>query len=516
MLKHSTFTRRQFAFGAGLFGALGAFGGNRFFASSGFKAGCRPNVRFGVVSDIHITCVGAVDDPKIWGTNHTFRHTLEWFREQNVDAVLIAGDMADLGMDEHFLAIAQAWYSVFPDDRYPDGRPIEKVFVTGNHDWHGYRYDKQAEKRYPDKTERMKHVLRADMPGWWEKTFREKYEPIYLKEIKGYSFIGSHWDTDGYGTGGPVYPFGRIEGFLARHGKTIDPSRPFFYVQHPHPKDTCYGSWAWGHDKGIVTKTLSAYPNAIAFSGHSHYSLTDERSIWQGSFTSVGAGSLRYTGETAEEWQTGFENGRGGDWRASACKLMRKARTKDCRQGMLWSVYDDCIVVRRREFLSDLDLGPDWVMPLPTAESRPFAFAEHAKKMRIPEFPAGTKPVVRAVTVINRGGSSKDGKDKIAAIKKSGYEVSVPPVVADGNARLYTLEFSVKAKDGKICTKYIVPNGFNHSIKHSSAKERNTCLFAKDEIGAGDLTFSVTPLNCFRRRGRSVETVHPVSRMPKS
>jgi len=238
-------------------------------------------------------------------------------------------------------------------------------------------------------------------------------------------------------------------------------------VQHPHPKDTCYGSWAWGHDKGIVTKTLSAYPNAIAFSGHSHYSLTDDRSIWQGSFTSVGAGSLRYTGETAEEWQTGFENGRGGDWRASACKLMRKARTKDCRQGMLWSVYDDCIVVRRREFLSDLDLGPDWVMPLPTAESRPFAFAEHAKKMRTPEFPAGTKPVVRAVTVINRGGSSKDGKDKIAAVKKSGYEVSVPPVVADGNARLYTLEFSVKAKDGKICTKYIVPNGFNHSIKHS-------------------------------------------------
>jgi hypothetical protein len=80
---------------------------------------------------------------------------------------------------------------------------------------------------------------------------------------------------------------------MAKDGKKIDPSLPFFYVQHPHLKDTCYGPWAWGHDAGITTKTLSAYPNAIAFSGHSHYSLTDERTIWQGAFTSVGTGSFR-------------------------------------------------------------------------------------------------------------------------------------------------------------------------------------------------------------------------------
>ena len=60
----------------------------------------------------------------------------------------------------------------------------------------------------------------------------------------------------------------------------------------------------------------------------------------------------------------------------------------DCRQGMLWSVYDDHIVVKRREFLSNLDIGEEWVMPLPSAEPRPFAFAEHAKKMNAPQFPA--------------------------------------------------------------------------------------------------------------------------------
>lgn len=34
------------------------------------------------------------------------------------------------------------------------------------------------------------------------------------------------------------------------------------------------------------------------------------------------------------------------------------------RQGMLWKVYDDRIVIRRREFLLGRELGPDWVMPL--------------------------------------------------------------------------------------------------------------------------------------------------------
>ena len=48
--------------------------------------------------------------------------------------------------------------------------------------------------------------------------------------------------------------FGRIGEWIAGNGKRLDPSRPFFYVQHPHLKDTCYGPWAWGHDKGAATK----------------------------------------------------------------------------------------------------------------------------------------------------------------------------------------------------------------------------------------------------------------------
>ena len=502
--KAMNISRRQFLIGGAAFASLGAFAGNRFIlAAAGFKAGGRPRLKFGVLSDIHILRIGAGEKMAGGGNNLTFRHALEWFRSQDVDAVIIAGDMADKGMDENLLAVAEAWYSVFPDDRYPDGRPVEKVFVTGNHDWIGYTYGNAAAKKYPDEAERVKHILQRDMSGWWERAFHESYSPIYAKEIKGFTFIGSHWDGVQAGSSTHGASFHLIEEFMAKNGKSLDPALPFFYVQHPHLKDTCYGPWAWGHDIGITTKTLSAYPNAIAFSGHSHYSLTDERTIWQGAFTSVGTGSLRYTDTPGEErTPTGFENTGAADWRTDACKLMKKIGTGDCRQGMLWSVYDDCITVKRREFLSDLDIGEEWVMPLPAAESRPFAFAERAKRFRAPEFPEGAKPVVAEMDAKNRGGKSKDGKETIASENKPSFEVAVPAVVSDDKARLFTLEFTATTADGKSQTKLVLPEGFNHSLKHAKANVRQVCYFRKDELGSGDVRFTVTPMNCFGARGK--------------
>ena len=499
----SRFSRRWFIGGLASFGA---FGGCRFFSGHSLASGV-PNLKFGVVSDIHITKVGADEEMSAWGNNLTFRHTLEWFREQGVDAVVIAGDIADNGMVEQMEAVAQAWYSVFPGDRYPDGRPVEKVFVMGNHDYHGYLYGDHAEKLFPDEAERAKHVLRSDFATRWKRIFNEDYTRFYRKTIKGYDFLGQHWD-DGKGmeTGHGSCDFGEeLQSFLDASGRTLDPALPFFYVQHPHPKDTCYGPWAWGHDKGKVTAALSAFPNAIAFSGHSHYTLTDERSVWQGAFTSVGTSSLRYTGQPYNQHMpAGYENSGAegkGAWRHNAVKMMKGYSTGDCRQGMLWSVYDDCIVVRRREFLSDLDLGDDWILPLPAAESRPFAFAERAKKFRAPSFPAEAKLEVSAVKAKNRGGKSKNDKDSIPSVKKDAVKVVAPAAVPDKDARLYELEFVAEAKDGAKKTKLVLAEGFNHALGHKRASAPSFCVFALDELSAEEVRFTVTPINCFGARG---------------
>ena len=515
-------SRRFFIGGAASFGA---FGGCRFLAAPGFKAGETPRLRFGVVSDIHILHVGADEKMEAFGNNLTFKHTLEWFRAQGVDAVAIAGDMADKGMDENLMAVAEAWYSVFPGDKYPDGRPVAKFFITGNHDWVGYSYGGHAEKRYPDPKERAKHILRKDIAGWWDKAFHEPYVPFSVKQINGYTFLGAHWDTGGHGaeTGKTVDPFARIAEYMAKNGKSLDPNLPFFYVQHPHPKDTCYGPWAWGHDKGSVTKTLSAYPNAIAFSGHSHYSLTDERSIWQGAFTSVGTSSLRYTGMPYNERPNeGYENTKTGNhatWRidaAKSMKSMKKFAAGDCRQGMLWSVYDDCIVVRRREFLSNLDIGEDWVMPLPVAESKPFAFAAHAQKVRAPEFSKDAVPTVIAMKSINRGGKSPDGKESVPSVKKPTLKIVTPPITPDIKGRLFRLEFAAETPDGKKRVKHVLASGFNHSEKHKKALSKQWCYFFKDELGTGKVRFTVTPINCFGARGKPIVAEWDATSAPKT
>ena len=505
-------SRRDFFIG-GMAGAFSAFGGNRFLAVAGFTPSSKLRLRFGVVSDIHITKVGADEKMAGWGNNLTFRHTLEWFRDQNVDAVMIAGDMADNGMVEQLEAVAQAWYAVFPEDRYPDGRPVEKVFVMGNHDHHGYRYGGHAARLYPDMEERMKHILRADFAKHWKRIFHEDYARFYCKKIKGFSFLGQQWDggksmeESKYGD----CDFGaELKAFLAAKGGTLDPAIPFFYVQHPHPKDTCYGPWAWGHDGGTTTQALSSYPNAIAFSGHSHYSLTDERSIWQGAFTSVGTSSLRYTGMPYDECPPlGYENtttsSRDGGWKYDAAKMMPRFDAGDCRQGMLWSVYEDCIVVKRREFLSDLDVGDDWVMPLPAAESKPFAFVEHAKKSHAPAFPEGAKPTVTKVKAHNRGGKTRDGKETVESVEKDAFKVVVPAAVADKNARLFKLEFTAVAADGTKKTKLVLAEGFNHALAHAKAASESYCTFAFDELPAGgDVRFSVTPISCWNQRGKPI------------
>lgn len=73
-------------------------------------------------------------------------------------------------------------------------------------------------------------------------------------------------------------------------------------MTHNQPENTSYGSEDWG-DKNLDS-VFSKYPNVIDFSGHVHYSLLDERSIWQGAYTVINTQSLSYT-----ELEEGKENG---------------------------------------------------------------------------------------------------------------------------------------------------------------------------------------------------------------
>ena len=216
--------------------AVAAAGARRMFAAPAGTVCGTPRLKVAVMSDIHVR-----DE----ATQKVFIKALEWYRAQGVDAVLVAGDMADHGLVFQLQLVADAWFKVFPENKTPDGRPVTQLLQYGNHDVANWK-----EKDFKTPEERAAKMIKFDPKRRWEEAFKEPYSPVFAKKIEKsngcYTFIGAHWP----GIGG-------LGDWLKANGKDLDPALPFFYFQHSHPKDTCYGPWAWGHDDGASTKALT-------------------------------------------------------------------------------------------------------------------------------------------------------------------------------------------------------------------------------------------------------------------
>lgn len=468
-------SRRFFLAGAGAFGAFGAFSGSRLLRAASVPAGVA-KLKFGVVSDVHVR-LATPGGLAVSHNTDTLVHTLEWFRDQGVDAVMIAGDIADHGMVGEMEAVAKAWFQVFPDDKAPDGRTVARLFVTGNHDWEGFEYGGNIKGQYKGDDDAWRQaILRTDYKGNWERIWHEPFAPVWMKNVKGYNFIGAHWTADHCRGADEIGILG-VEEFFAAHGKELDPNQPFFYFQHPHPKDTVYGAKAWGRDLGASTRALTPFANAVAFSGHSHFTLTDERSVWQGAFTSIGTASLRYTSNYDAGTEGGYEN-------RKRDSLMAKLNTFDNRQGMLVSVFDDRLAITRRDFMRDAALGDNWVLPLPVAENRPFAFKTRAPIYGVPAFPAAAEAAVAETTV---------GKNKKPALK-----VSFPAATA-GKVRAHDYVVEFTAADGAAKRFNMLAPGFHRARTDGEATAAVAFVVARAKLPAAFAVarVTVTPRSCY-------------------
>ncbi len=484
-------SRRSFLAGAAAFSLSGCMSGK-----GGFLSG-KPNIRFGVISDIHITD---------WNSTEIFRKTLRWYRDQGVDAVMIVGDMADHGILPQLENVAKAWYEVFPEDRAPDGRRVEKLFVYGNHDPEGIDYrDRWMDAAFAVHGMTREQAKELDlrkvgMGEAWEQCFHEQYSPIYRKSVKGYDFIGGHWDTWSGIRG--------LEDWFKANIQKVDTGKPFFYFQHPHPKDTVYGPWAWGHDNGQSTRSLAPYANAVAFSGHSHTSLTDERSVWRGEFTSIGTASLSYTCLSGPR-----ENAHGASW-ITAKKQMPAVNEGTraavhgqggvpVRQGQLVDVFSDRLVVRRRDFDRDEDLDEAWNLEMPTKAS---PFSARAARSAAPAFfsGAGMAPIV----TFERG-KDRDGKETDQVI------VSFPPAVAEKSARPFDYELTLEARESDVeavvrSYRFYSPTAALAKCHDEEAEPHGCFRYLKYFLPRSEMPqkaefrFAVRPLNCYGKKGEPI------------
>lgn len=393
------FTRRSFVRGmTALFATAEA-------ASYAEAAGAgRPHLRFGVLSDIHVAPPELVErylqgDRKRNRPRSTelFEKAIRCFDKKGADAVVIAGDISDWGLNCQLQAVVDCWRRVFPNGRSTrDGREVVLLPVLGNHDvafraWSGKNYVTKAlgpAKIPPEE------IFKNDIPGNWRRIFGEPYEPIWRKTVKGYAFIGAHWDVDNYDT----MSVPAIEPYMAKVGPSLKGKKPFFYIQHPQPLGTCLQGISW-YDDGPATRALSPYPNAVAFSGHSHLPLTDERNIWQGAFTSIGTASLDSLIAVR-----GRENGdRAGHWNHRYGMRPQWGRNYETTEtaaahGQFVSVYDGFLEIEGFEFVSGRPLGPHHIVPVPAGGASPFCYEQRkASPERLAPFPEGASVKVSKI-----------------------------------------------------------------------------------------------------------------------
>lgn len=496
MRKNNTIVTRGEFMKMALFSGAFASGALRpFRAAAGLLSQGKSELSVGILTDVHIKFRRKGGKDSLGGVD-VLRRALTYFRDAGVDGVVICGDIADSGLREELNAVGDCWFSVFPDNKAPDGRHVEKLFVCGNHDWEGYNYGGYGKRMFGENY--YEHAIRKDPAGAWREAFREEYSPVWRKEVKGYTFVGAHWEATHYRKKKNMEAHKAVPWFKA-NGSSIDPSKPFFYLQHPPPKGTCHCDWVWGCDTGEITAELSRFPNAIALSGHSHASINDERAIWQGAFTSIGCGSLYYTGLMYGD-VTPF--GRENDIPSSSLngedpyKIMRRMPTGDGRQGMIARVFRDRIVYFRMDFESMLPLDDDWVVPLNPEKPMPFSYASRAAGSVAPEFPAGAALSVRMTRGKNRG--SKNVKQE----EQDVLEIKIPAVAQSGKARAFDYSVSITGSNGMRDDRFVFAEGFYRAASSNRAKSSTVCRLAVRRLKAtGDLRIEVHPRNSFGKEG---------------
>ena len=495
-------SRRFFIGGAFSFAALGP--NLAFAAKPGTFSVGRPELVFGVLSDVHVALAeGGRALKKSYGTEH-LEKAFAYFRDQGADAVVIAGDMAHDGCVGELRAVAEAWFKVFPDDKAPDGRHVERIFIFGNHD-NGTSRVKNVFGT--DEAAIKENLLTLDPKRHWDAVFHEEWSPFAKRNVRGYDFIGVNWTIGDCNGRCEKFAAGIVDYYAKQ---SLDPAKPFFHIQHPHPRGTVHGNTVWGQDSGESVKALAAHPNAISFSGHSHTSLVDGKSIWQGAFTALGTGTLRNIGCNGmlEDLPAGgFENEdapKGPDRAAlEALKVVPSLGLHSGKQGQIVRVYSDRIVFSRRDFINDLPLTDDLVMPLPAAEPKPFAFATRKSAARPPRFAADATLAFRLTEAKPRG-----AKKGVPA--KPCVEITVPPALAEKSAPGIAYDLTVAGADGKELRVCMLTPAFRHAVTAKTVLEPTKCRIALERLAKGELTFTVRAVSVWDLRSDPITAVFRV------
>ena len=289
----------------------------------------QPVMRIGVVTDTHVT--------EKTGTLIPLRAAYKLFRDNKVDLIINAGDIADV-----YNVNAYKLYRKTVNEVYDGTKMPQEIFAYANHD----RIRRGKESVWEVFKDVKKHL---GIPN----------EPHDFVVVKGYPFVVVPQYAD----------FGIYKKLLERAVREF-PGKPVFVVDHIPPSKTIYKSRMRADARYDL---LCKFPQAVVFCGHIHNTLLNERAIWQGAFTAVNAGCLQV-------------------WRP----MLIGTQTVPIRSDMALVVelYKDKAVLRRFDVMKQTEVKKTtpWTIPFPhDPNNAPYSIARRKKESSAPEFAAGSK-----------------------------------------------------------------------------------------------------------------------------
>lgn len=318
-----------------------------------------PLLRVGILSDTHINA----------DTRHNMYDRLEkalmFYKQKGVDGILITGDLQDrfdlesgIGAMEELQDI---WLRVFPDNINDlTGEYVEPMFIYGNHD------EALVEEQY------------------WFDGIGSDYEDAWIKEIKGYRFVGVHYTKES----------NNLTQKLLQQAKEASGDKPWFFAQHVPMKSTVIGGMSSydGH-RFPIQSSVKKSANCVVFTGHTHIPITDERCIWQSNSkkdaqcTVVSCGTQHYS------------------YLQDFSELEINGDAHQTQHGM-YMIVDGSQVTLERYSFTDMELtysdgvgkinvadakmiGAPWVFDATQKENRIYDYEERAEEAQQPKFPEG-------------------------------------------------------------------------------------------------------------------------------
>lgn len=450
----------------------------------------KPRARVGLLSDIHVVNKGTAAD---------FERALRRLDAEKVDAVAITGDLSVAGGISELRLASEIWYKVFPDGRRSDGGRVEKLIVTGNHD----EIDWNANARYrlgPDE-----ECFALNREKMWEELFRERYEPISIRRVNGVAFVLRQWMCRSGWTKD-------LEAFFDARGEELK-GDVFFHLQHEPVYDTVNSTWLfaggrWMNPHGCreARAIFDRYPNAVVLTGHSHNSLTDETSIWQGEFTAVNcsrSGGYVFT-------RPGRENGLAHDDHGRMPPFeMPSFDNRTPKHAMVMDVFRDRVVFHRL-FIGGGVLADDWTVPLfaggaavPAGGTPKYDFKRRAESSPVPEFAAGARVTVE----LTDDGRRRHPENGMLADKEPRRQVIVKFPSALVNCRAFDYSVCIRERFGDtervLAEKRVFSEKWCHPASHETLPV--TCVFARDGlVDNRAVEIAVRPWNSWNRAGKPI------------